>query len=106
MEGTGVGVRSFLARRGASGVVVKIDASNAFNSISRAAIGDAVARHSPLLGGYFAAAYAAPTHLFWGERVISSSCGVQQGYPQGLIHQEKQRAAELVRAHDQLLPLE
>ena len=76
-SGRGVlAVRSFLAR---PGVFVKIDVSNAFNSISRAAIGDAVARHSPLLGGYFVAAYAEPTHLFWGECVISSSCGVQQG---------------------------
>ena len=54
LEAAVFGVRSFLAGPGASGVVVKIDASNAFNSISRAAIG----RHSPLLGGYFVAAYA------------------------------------------------
>ena len=59
LEAAVFGVRSFLAGPGASGVVVKIDASNAFNSISRAANGDAVARHSPpLLGGYFVAAYA------------------------------------------------
>ena len=57
LEAAVFGVRSFLAGPGASGVVVKIDASNAFNSISRAAIG----RHSPLLSGYFVAAYAEPT---------------------------------------------
>eukprot|EP00760_Papus_ankaliazontas_P039848 PhM_4_TR9790/c1_g1_i3/m.24195 len=68
---------------GAHEVLVKVDFANAFNSISRAAIGREVAAHFPVLNGYFTTAYSAPTSLFFGADTIPSRAGVQQGDPLG-----------------------
>eukprot|EP00760_Papus_ankaliazontas_P005851 PhM_4_TR1278/c2_g2_i6/m.84592 len=64
-------------------VIVKVDFANAFNSVSRALLSKEVADHFPELVGYFSAAYCAPTSLFFGDGVILSRAGVQQGDPLG-----------------------
>eukprot|EP00742_Colponemidia_sp_Colp-10_P014328 GILJ01016264.1.p1 GENE.GILJ01016264.1~~GILJ01016264.1.p1 ORF type:complete len:664 (-),score=53.02 GILJ01016264.1:80-2071(-) len=65
-------------------VVVKIDYANAFNSVSRSAIAEAVLELVPELAHYVLGAYGAPTLLFCGSLgTISSEVGAQQGDPLG-----------------------
>ena len=63
---------------------VKLDFTNAFNSVHRAAVFEAVADHCPDLLAFTESAYGSPSHLWVGEdRVIASAEGVQQGDPLG-----------------------
>ena len=64
-------------------VIVKIDQRNAFNSVQRAAMLDAVAEDFPAAYPYARMAYGAHSWLFFGEHRIESRSGVQQGCPMG-----------------------
>ena len=64
-------------------IVIKIDYSNAFNTLSRQALVDTVARLEPRLAYYANNAYGSHSFLFWGETRLWSQCGVQQGDPLG-----------------------
>jgi hypothetical protein len=66
-----------------SWVLVKLDFSNAFNSLHRRAILDAIATRVPHLYRYCYTAYAAPSSLLFGDFEISSEEGIQQGDPLG-----------------------
>ena len=68
-------------RRGA--MIMKLDWRNAFNSILRSAVMKGVARYCPFLAGYVRAAYGSATNLLFGEHIITSVRGVQQGDPLG-----------------------
>ena len=77
------GARRYLDNLPADNVLVKLDFSNAFNSVRRDAMREAVALHAPSLLGYIDSAYGAATTLRLGEHVIESAEGIQQGDPLG-----------------------
>ena len=64
-------------------VVLKVDFQNAFNSVDRAAVLQAVRQHLPTLGCWADWCYAQPSNLLFGDEVVQSACGVQQGDPLG-----------------------
>jgi len=63
--------------------VLKLDLANAFNTASRGDLLAAVREHVPELFGYAVAAYGAESPLRFGDAVLSSAAGVQQGDPLG-----------------------
>jgi hypothetical protein len=65
-------------------VLLKLDFKNAFNSVERDCILKEVQSHTPLLYPYlFYQCYRNPSTLFFGNHLISSSVGAQQGDPCG-----------------------
>ena len=68
-----------------SHVLVKLDFTNAFNSVRRDVVREAVAANVPGLLGYSDTAYGETTHLTFGEFVVDSAEGVQQGYTLGSL---------------------
>ena len=64
-------------------VLAKLDFKIAFNSVRRDTIIEAVAARFPELSQFVVACYGAPTSLFFGDSVLSSEEGVQQGDPLG-----------------------
>ena len=64
-------------------VFVKIDFSNAFNTVDRQAFLDQCKEHFPGLFAWSSWCYAEPSNLLCGGRAISSESGVQQGDPLG-----------------------
>jgi hypothetical protein len=68
---------------GSDRAFVKLDFSNAFNSLRRDALLDAVSRHHPDLLDFALSSYGAASELWVGETVLSSAEGVQQGDPLG-----------------------
>jgi hypothetical protein len=77
------GARRFVDSLPDSHVFVKLDFANAFNSVRRDTIHEAVATHAPGLLGYVDSAYGAVSHLQFGDFVIESAEGIQQGDPLG-----------------------
>lgn len=63
--------------------ILKLDFSNAFNSIRRDKVLEAVQAFCPDLYSLVYSSYSAPSLLFWGESTIESREGVQQGDPLG-----------------------
>jgi hypothetical protein len=68
-----------------SKVVLKLDFKNAFISVERDCILKEVQCHTPLLYPYLYQCYRNPSTLFFGDHLISSSVGAQQGDPCGPI---------------------
>jgi hypothetical protein len=64
-------------------VLLKLDFKNAFNSVERDCILKEVQCHIPLLYPYLYQCYRNPSTLFFGNHLISSSVGAQQGDPCG-----------------------
>ena len=64
-------------------IALKIDFYNAFNMVNRAAILNKVAEIIPNFYNYISQCYQFPSHLSFGDNVISSQRGVQQGDPLG-----------------------
>ena len=60
-----------------------LDLKNAFNSIERSAILDAIYKYCPMLLRWFAWSYGVPSKLSFGEFTVLSKQGVQQGDPLG-----------------------
>jgi hypothetical protein len=87
IEGLIHGARRIVAKwshdANARKIFVKLDIANAFNSVSREFIFRAVREFFPDLEGYVRAAYADHTCLFFGDFLLSSAAGVQQGDPLG-----------------------
>jgi hypothetical protein len=77
------GARRYLDSMPSDHVFVKLDFTNAFNSVRRDVVREEVAAHAPELLGYFDSAYGATSNLAFGEFTIDSSEGVQQGDPLG-----------------------
>jgi len=75
--------RRFVNSKSRGCAFVELDFKNAFNSLRRDSMLEAVAAVCPSLLPYAASAYAAPSHLWLGESVLSSEEGVQQGDPLG-----------------------
>ncbi len=74
--------RKFLSNLDPEHAIVKLDFSNAFNSIRRDSMLEAIRSHAPIYP-LVHTAYSAPSVLRWGDRTISSGEGVQQGDPLG-----------------------
>lgn len=60
--------------------ILKIDLKNAFNEIHRSRIWTELEKF-PILQRYFIAAYGRTTDLRWGDHIIQSADGTQQGCP-------------------------
>jgi hypothetical protein len=75
--------RAYTSNMGEDKVFVKLDFTNAFNTVRRDAVLDAVSLHQPNLLPFVISAYGAPSLLWSGEASISSAEGVQQGDPLG-----------------------
>ena len=63
--------------------LLKLDFCNAFNSIRRDKMLQAVREFAPDLFPLAYSSYASPSLLFWSDKVIKSAEGVQQGDPLG-----------------------
>ena len=85
--------RRFLNNMGTCQAMVKLDFENAFNSVRRDCMLEAVQLLCPPLYAFAHSAYAAPSNLFWDDNTFSSAEDVQQGDPLGplffclLLHQ-------------------
>ena len=66
-------------------IVMKLDLSNAFNSVRRDTMLKAVFEHMPQIYPLAHASYNQNSNLFFDDFVIPSSCGVQQGDPLGPV---------------------
>jgi hypothetical protein len=64
-------------------VLLKLDFKNAFKSVERDCILKEVQCHTPLLYPYLYQCYRNPSTLFFGNHLMSSSVGAQQGDPCG-----------------------
>ena len=91
---SGADIMAFSARRYAaklvetgdtSKIVFKIDLRNAYNEVSRKVLLEECKLHFPQLFRYAFAAYGAHTWLVFGEHILSSEVGVQQGDPLGSL---------------------
>ncbi len=63
--------------------VLQLDLSNAFNNVSRLCMFDSIRKHLPLISGWMELCYRSSPYLHFGENIILSQCGVQQGDPLG-----------------------
>ena len=64
-------------------VFLKLDFSNAFNTIDRTFVLKEVRNRMPGLAAWADFCYARPSKLLFGSHVLPSECGVQQGDPLG-----------------------
>lgn len=82
-EGAVHAARRYLSVPCLDQVFLKVDFSNAFNSIRRDSMLEAVAQHIPALYRFIESAYGAGSTLKFGDFSIFSEEGVQQGDPLG-----------------------
>ena len=75
--------RSFIESHCDNTVVLKIDFANAFNSIHRDEVLTAASEHLPSLFKYVHSSYGASSFLAFGDHLLLSKEGVQQGDPLG-----------------------
>ena len=73
--------RRYLQQMSAGNILAKLDLKNAFNSLSRNAMLDAVAEYAPDIYHLCYSAYSSPSILSFGNHIVSSSEGPQQGDP-------------------------
>lgn len=77
--------RRYLSSMPNSHVVVKLDFSNAFNSLHRSDMLQAVLDRVPEVFSYCYSSYARPSRLFFGPYTVMSQEGPQQGDPLGSL---------------------
>jgi len=75
--------RRFLESKPEDYALVKLDFTNAFNSIRRDSMLEAVAQRCPGLLPLALASYGSSSHLWLGDETLVSAEGVQQGDPLG-----------------------
>jgi len=75
--------RHFLTNKDLDEAFVKLDFVNAFNSVRRDSLFEAVAQHRPDLLEYVLSSYATASVLWVGDSYIMSAEGIQQGDPLG-----------------------
>ena len=64
-----------------SGILLKLDYANAFNSVLRSQVLHVARDHVPHLYPFILQSYGSPSNLFFGENLIASEEGLQQGDP-------------------------
>ena len=67
-------------------VFVKIDFRNAFNTLRRDSILEAVAKHFPELLPFTISSIGSPSNLQFGDYMLSSDEGARQGDPLGPLY--------------------
>lgn len=83
-EGAVHAVRSYLHNnRSTSKVILKVDVKNAFNSIERDVMLSEIKAKIPQLYHYLRQCYLQPSYLLFGDKIIWSKVGAQQGDPAG-----------------------
>ena len=75
--------RCFLNNMSSEQAMVKLDFANAFNTLRRDRMLEAVQLLCPEIYSFVHSVYAASSNLQWGDRSLSSAEGVQQGDPLG-----------------------
>ena len=75
--------RRIISELGEGEVFVKLDFKNAFNNCRRDTILESVAKHFPEILPFVFSSYGRHSHLFFGESIILSQEGIQQGDPLG-----------------------
>jgi len=75
--------RRYLQQMSEGNILAKLDFKNAFNSLSRNAMLEAVADYAPDIYHFCYSAYSSPSILSFGNHIVSSSEGPQQGDPLG-----------------------
>ena len=75
--------RQYLESMPSNHVLLKVDFSNAFNSVRRDKILEAVKSSIPELFLFVSSAYTVPSYLMCGDSIILPEEGVQQGDPLG-----------------------
>src|ERR1700759_1565187 len=75
--------RRFIAGMGVEKAFIKLDFSNAFNSVRRDSVLEAVSLHRPDLLDFVCSSHGSPSYLWFGDSRILSAEGVQQGDPLG-----------------------
>ena len=75
--------RIYLQNMPPNNLMLKIDFKNAFNTIRRDKMLHSVLEFIPEIYPLVHSAYCSPTHLFFGNHIVSSAEGVQQGDPLG-----------------------
>jgi len=76
-------VRRYLAHLPSNAIFIKLDFTNAFNTIRRDCVLEAVTKYVPELQAFVSSAYASSSLLAFGEYLVESAEGVQQGDPLG-----------------------
>ena len=78
-------LRAWVGRHAGStdSVAVKVDFQNAFNTISRDAVLREAREPFPAVARWVTWCYQCPTNLQFGDAILQSSTGVQQGDPLG-----------------------
>ena len=77
------GARRFLDNMPADHLFIKLDFSNAFNTLRRDSMRETIEQQIPGLLAYFDSAYGQSTRLQYGDFTIESAEGIQQGDPLG-----------------------
>ena len=75
--------RQYIRNLNSNGVLLKLDFKNAFNSVRRDRMLEAVQDLAPELFPFVHSAYSSPSSLYWNDKILQSSEGVQQGDPLG-----------------------
>ena len=75
--------RLYLQHLKTNQVILEMDFKNAFNNIRRDRMLKAVMELTPNLFPLAHSAYSSPSLLFWGDKLLQSAKGVQQGDPLG-----------------------
>ena len=74
-------LRHFSATSNPNHIILQVDLTNAFNTISRHTISSSLRSLSPFLSNRFWFTHCSPAHLFHSGGMILSKTGVQQGDP-------------------------
>ncbi|OWA52981.1 putative Retrotransposable element SLACS 132 kDa protein [Hypsibius exemplaris] len=83
VEAAAHATRAFMSETGETRVLLKLDFANAFNTVRRDAVLRAVQLRMPYLYPTVWQMYRHLSHLFFGDFLLSSESGVQQGDPLG-----------------------
>lgn len=76
-------VRSFIRFNKSAETIIKVDVSNAFNTLDRISFLKQIEGKLPSIYPYMYQCYASATNLFYNGSIIQSSTGLQQGDPLG-----------------------
>lgn len=82
-EGAVDAVRTFIQQNERAEVIVKVDVSNAFNSLDRISFLADIETKFPAIYPFIYQCYASSTNLFYNNSIILSTTGCQQGDPLG-----------------------
>ncbi|KAL5500326.1 hypothetical protein EMCRGX_G011871 [Ephydatia muelleri] len=75
--------RLYLSKLTANKALLKLDFTNAFNTVRRDKMLASVELLAPSIFPFIHSVYSAPSSLFWDDRVIHSCEGIKQGDPLG-----------------------